>query len=166
MTTLMRWDPFREMQALRETVDRLFESSLSNWAGETQPLTWSLALDVAETENEYLVKASLPGINPDDLDITFTDNVLTIKGETKAEEEREDVRYHIRERRYGQFTRSISLPSTVDVEHIEAEYNNGVLTLHLPKAEEARPKRITVRTGGEQQKMIEGEAREAVMQSN
>ncbi len=165
MTTLMRWDPFREMQALRETVDRLFESSLSTWAGEPRALGWTLALDVAESEDEYLVKASVPGIKPEDLDITFTDNTLTIKGEIKAEEERDEVRYHIRERRYGQFTRSISLPTSIDAEHIEAEYDNGVLTLHLPKAEEARPKRISVRaTGG--QKVIEGEAREAVMQAN
>ncbi|GAB4520888.1 MAG: Hsp20/alpha crystallin family protein [Anaerolineales bacterium] len=165
MTSMMRWDPFREMQALRETVDRLFESSLSNWSDEPQTLGWTLALDVAESENEYLVKASVPGVKPDDLDITFTDNTLTIKGELKAEEERSEVRYHIRERRYGQFTRSIALPTTIDTEHIMAEYDNGVLSLHLPKAEEARPKRINVRTTSAQ-KTIEGEAREAVVHHN
>ncbi|RMF45746.1 MAG: Hsp20/alpha crystallin family protein [Anaerolineae bacterium] len=165
MTNLMRWDPFREMQALRETVDRLFESSLSNWAAEPRTMGWTLALDVAESENEYVVTASVPGIKPEDLDITFTDNTLTIKGELKVDEEREDVRYHLRERRYGQFTRSIALPTTIDAEHIEAEYENGVLTLHLPKAEEARPKRINVRTTSGQ-KVIEGQSREAVMHQN
>ncbi len=165
MTNLMRWDPFREMQALRETVDRLFESSLANWTDEPRTVGWTLALDVAESENEYLVQASVPGIKPEDLDITFTDNTLTIKGKLNAEEERDDVRYHLRERRYGQFTRSISLPTAIDAEHIEAEYENGVPTLHLPKAEEARPKRISVRTTGGQ-KVIEGESREAVMHRN
>jgi HSP20 family protein len=104
---LTRYDPFREMLALRHTMDRLFDSAMtgtSTW----QPATWDLALDVAESENEYVVKASLPGINPDDLEITYTNNTLTIKGEVREDRELDEARYHLRERRYGSFSRSIS----------------------------------------------------------
>lgn len=160
MSNLTRWDPFREMMSFRSAIDRLFDDAFfsrqANWEGQ---LTWSPALDVAETGDEYLVKASLPGIEPDDLEITYNNNVLTIKGEMQAEREVEEQHYHLRERRTGSFSRSISLPSTVDADHIQASYNAGVLTLHLPKVEEAKPKRIQVRSG-ESPKMIEGHSRD------
>jgi HSP20 family protein len=146
MTTLVRWDPLREMMQLQNAVDRLFESELAS----TMPLwrqsatAWMLPLDVIETEDEFIVKASIPGINPDELDISLTDNVLTIKGEIKVEEA-EDVRYHLRERRFGMFQRSISLPVPVDSDKVEAMYENGVLTLHIPKAEEVKPKHISIK---------------------
>ena len=146
MTTLVRWDPIREMMQLQNAVDRLFESELAS----TLPLwrqsstAWMLPLDVIETEDEFIVKASLPGINPDELDISLTDNVLTIKGEIKVEEA-EDVRYHLRERRFGMFQRSISLPVPVNADKVEAVYENGVLTLHIPKAEEVKPKHISIK---------------------
>jgi HSP20 family protein len=103
-----------------------------------------LPLDVIETEDEFIVKASLPGIDPDELDISLTDNVLTIKGEIKVEEA-EDVRYHLRERRFGMFQRSISLPVPVNADKVEAVYEHGVLTLHIPKAEEVKPKHISIK---------------------
>jgi HSP20 family protein len=131
-------DPFFDLQAPWETTSDL-----------------GLALDVSETEDEYLVKASVPGIDPDDLDISITNNMLTIQGEKKAEEEREGEQYHIRERRYGRFTRTISLPSAVNEEAIEANYEDGVLTLHMPKSEEAKPRRIEIK-GGSGKKVIEG----------
>ncbi len=146
MTTLVRWDPIREMMQLQNAVDRLFESELAS----TLPLwrqsatAWMLPLDVIETEDEFIVKASLPGINPDELDISLTDNVLTIKGEIKVEDD-EDVRYHLRERRFGMFQRSISLPVPVNADKVEAVYENGVLTLHIPKAEEVKPKHISIK---------------------
>ena len=146
MTTLTRWDPIREMMQLQNAVDRLFESELAS----TLPLwrqsstAWMLPLDVIETEDEFIVKASLPGINPDELDISLTDNVLTIKGEIKVEDD-EDVRYHLRERRFGMFQRSISLPVPVNADKVEAVYENGVLTLHIPKAEEVKPKHISIK---------------------
>ena len=150
---LTRWDPFREMLNLRSAIDRMFEDAfIGEPLWERTPTAWSLALDVAETEDEFVVKASVPGIKPDDLEITYSGNTLTIKGETKEEKEVEDARYHMRERRYGSFARSITIPSTVDANAIEADFEDGVLTLHLPKAEEARPKRIEVKTP----KMIEG----------
>jgi len=152
---LTRWDPFQEMIQLRNAVDRLFDSTVAPFTA--QPTTWGLALDVIEKDDEFVVKASVPGINPDDLEITFTDNVLTIQGETKAEEEIKDARYHLRERRFGSFSRSISLGSRIAADKIEANYENGVLTLRLPKAEEVKPKRISIHTS----KMIEAKARDS-----
>jgi HSP20 family protein len=145
MTRIIRWNPYREMYNLMNSVDRRVDSRylpprmlLSN--------DWSLALDVAENDEEYTIQASLPGINPEDLDISIESNVLTIKGEYKQEEEQEGLRYHMRERRYGSFCRSLSLPNTVNTEAVDAKYEAGVLTLSLPKAEEAKPQRIEVKT--------------------
>ena len=143
---LARWDPFREMFALRRTVDRMFDRTLE--PGWSDQVTWGLALDVAETKDDFVVKASIPGINPDDLEITFTDNVLTIKGETQEDKDIQEEQYQVRERRYGSFTRSISLPNTIKADAIAANYESGVLTLKLPKVEEVKPKRIAINVGG------------------
>ena len=140
---LTRFEPFREMLTLRRAMDRMFDRALDTepaW----QPVTWDLALDVAENKDEFLVKASIPGIHPDDLDITYTDNVLTIKGETKEEKEIKEDQYHLRERRFGSFARSITLPNKIQGDAIEARYEAGVLTLRLPKVEEAKPKKIAI----------------------
>ena len=154
MARLVRWDPFREFRSMRELTDRMldryFEAPFSDW--ETS--SWGLALDVAEDEDEFVVKASVPGIKPEDLDITVTKNTLTIKGEVRQEEEKEEERYHLRERRYGRFARSITLPTSVNADEIEADYEKGVLTLHLPKTEEVKPKRIEVKSG---EKLLEGQ---------
>ncbi len=161
MRSLIRWDPFREMMSIRETMDRLFDSYFYGQPGElTGGWTWELPLDVTEKDDAFLVKASLPGIKPEDLDVTFENNTLTIRGEVKAEEESEGTRYHLRERRYGTFARSITLPRGIQGDAIEANYEAGVLTLRLPKAEEVKPKRITVRTG--ETPMIEGKAKSVV----
>ena len=138
-------DPFaREMEAWRNAVlnEMLNEVPASTYR-EDRP--WALALDVIETEDAFIVKASLPGINPDELDITFTDNVLTIQGEIKQEQDVEEGKYHLRERRYGMFQRSIALPVPVDADKIEATYKDGVLTLSIPKVEEIKPKKISVK---------------------
>ena len=111
MNYLTRWDPYREMLGLRSMFDRFFDTSLASADADWQPLTWNLALDVSETDDEYRVSASLPGIDPDDLEITYDSNVLTIKGEMRKDDEVKEERYHLRERRYGSFSRSISLPS-------------------------------------------------------
>jgi len=150
---LSRYDPFREMLSLRSAMDRLFDNAFVGARGDWEPVNWELALDVSETDDEYLVKASIPGINPDDLEITYSNKVLTIKGEIKQEQEVDEARYHLRERRFGSFARSISLPTMVDNEHIQASYENGVLILHLPKTEEAKPRRIPISS---REKMIEG----------
>jgi len=143
---LTRWDPFRELMTIRNTMDRLFDSVIAGSPTTWQPAAWDLALDVTESEDEFTVKASLPGINPDDLEITFTNNTLTIKGETKEEKDVEKAHYHLRERRYGSFARSITLPAGIETDKIQANYEAGVLKLRLPKAEEVKPKKIAIRT--------------------
>jgi HSP20 family protein len=155
---LTRWDPFQEMLNLRRTVDRLFDNAGSDreWM---QPSTWGLAVDVVEDKDNFTVKASVPGINPDDLDISYSDDTLTIRGEIKEDNEVKEDQYHLRERRYGTFTRSISLPTKIKGDAIEASYQNGVITLRLPKAEEVKPKRIAIKVGDGDQKMIEGKMR-------
>ena len=152
---LTRWDPFQEMLNLRRTVDRLFDNA--NPDHEWQPATWGLALDVVENKDEFIVKASVPGINPDDLDISYADDTLTIKGEIKSDDEVKENEYHLRERRYGSFSRSISLPTKIKGDAIEASYQNGVISLRLPKAEEVKPKRIAIKVGDH--KLIEGKVK-------
>ena len=157
MANLTRWDPFREMVAFRNLMDRMIEGSVSPsgmWNGDE----WNLPLDVSETPDDYVVKASLPGINPDDLEITFENNVLSIKGEIRDEQETEQQHYHLRERRTGTYFRSLTLPSSVKADAIDARYEAGVLTLHLPKAEEAKPKRIAIK-GGTNPQVIEGKTK-------
>ena len=152
---LTRWDPFQEMLNLRRTVDRLFDNA--NPDHEWQPTQWGLALDVVENKDEFVVKASIPGINPDDLDISYSDDTLTIKGEIKSDKDYKEDQYHLRERRYGSFARSISLPTKVKGDSIEASYQNGVITLRLPKSEEVKPKRIPIKVSNG--KMIEGKVK-------
>ena len=150
---LTRSDPFQEMLNLRRTVDRLFDNTSADheWA---QPSMWGLAVDMVENKDDFVLKASIPGINPDDLDISYADDTLTIKGEIKEDTESKEDQYHLRERRYGSFMRSIVLPTKIMGDAIEASYQNGVVTLRLPKAEEVKPKRIAIKVND--QKMIEG----------
>lgn len=155
MNTLTRWDPFREMMVMRRTMDRLFDRFVDDSGSDWDATNWSLALDVVENDDAFVVKASIPGINPDNLDITFTEKTLTIKGTSQEEAESDEGRYHLRERRFGHFARSISLPRGIKADEIEANYNAGVLTLTLPKAEEIKPKRISVQASTPE-RMIEG----------
>ena len=155
-TMLTRWDPFQEMLNLRRTVDRLFDNVGNDheWA---QPGMWGLAVDVVENKDDFVVKASVPGINLEDIDISYADDTLTIKGEVKSDNEVKENQYHLHERRYGSFARSITLPTKIKGDAIEASYQNGVLTMRLPKAEEVKPKRIAIKVGD--QKMIEGKVK-------
>lgn len=148
MTSLVRWDPFRDMAMLQNEMNRLFEETfrtLGVWA-QNGDSSWAPALDVRETDDAFIVEASIPGINPDNLNINLLNNMLTIEGEVQPEEQ--EAKFHLRERPYGRFYRSIQLPTPVNSEQIEASYTNGVLRLHVPKAEEAKPKRIAVRSNG------------------
>ena len=152
MANIIRFDPFRDMFTLRHAMDRLFDSAFVSGFPYQTETSWNLALDVSESDDAFLVKASIAGVKPEDLDVTFAGNALTIKGETKEEKDVEDKRYHLRERRYGTFARSLTLPSSVDVDKLQANFNDGVLTLHLPKMEQAKPKRIEIQSGS---KMID-----------
>ncbi len=157
MSSLMRWDPFRDFVALRNAMDRLFEDTFTLPTRRLIPLMeFGLDLDLIEDENGFLVKAAIPGVKPEDLDISVANDVLTIRAEVKEDEEVKARQYHLRERRVGTFSRSVRLPAPVDAEQVEATYENGVLTLTLPKVAELRPKKIAVKTS----KMIEGQATE------
>lgn len=116
-------------------------------------------MDVCETQDAYEIEASMPGIRPEDVDITLDRNTLTIRGDMKSEQDREDRNYHLRERRSGTFMRSITLPSNIEADAIQANYEDGVLKLHLPKAEESKPKRIQVH-GSRGSQQIEGHSRD------
>ena len=142
--TLTKWEPFRELVNIRKEMDRLFDDFYS------QPLLdrseWAMPLvDLYQTDDEIVVKATLPGIEADDLDIQITGDVLTIQAETKFEDEVEDAKYHLRERRYQSFSRSLTLPVPVIADEAVAEMENGMLHLSIPKAEEAKPKLISVK---------------------
>ena len=135
------------MVSLRDAMDRLFEESFVRPSGE-RPMgeARTLALDMYETEDDLVVETSLPNIGPDDVDISIVGNSLTIKGEMEREEEKEEKgKDYFRERRYGAFQRTVSLPVEVNADEAEATFENGVLKLSLPKVEEAKPKRITAK---------------------
>lgn len=146
--SLTRWDPFREIVSLREAMDRLFEESFvrpfRTWP-RTADFELTLPIDMYETDDALVIKASVPGVDPKDVEITVTGNTLTVKGEFREEEEGKRGSVHFQERRYGKFQRSVSLPSTVNADKAEAEFRNGILTLTLPKIEEAKPKRIPIK---------------------
>jgi HSP20 family protein len=145
---LIRWAPYRDMISLREAMDRMFEDGFVRDGSLPRDRNglMSLALDVVETDDDLMVKATLPGIKAEDVDITIDNGMLTIQGEAQEEHTEEGERYHLRERRYGAFCRSVALPVGVDADKAKAEFENGVLTLTLPKTEEAKPKRITVKS--------------------
>lgn len=152
MKTLTRYEPLREMTNFSRAMDRVFDRFMDESLFD-MPTLWqrgngqanSLALDVAEQDDKFVVKASVPGINPEEIEVTFTDGLLTIKGETKEDHEVKEENYHLRERHYGSFMRRIALPTNIDAEKIDATNENGVLTLTLPKAEEVKPRRIEVK---------------------
>lgn len=135
---IIRWDPFREMTQLQNRFDRLFEA-----VGGRQE-SWLPAVDVFDTQDAVVLKAELAGMNPDDIQIEVEDNVLTIKGERKFEEKVDEERYYRVERRFGSFQRSLALPQGVKADQIEAAYDEGILTVTVPKAEQEKPKRIEV----------------------
>ena len=163
MANITRWDPFSEMLSLREAMDSLFENAMIGpWSGRSAESqgTFGLPLDITENEDNFVVQASVPGVKPEDIEVTVNGETLTIKGEMKADEEKKGERYHLRERRWGSFQRSVTLPAPIKADQVDAAYNNGVLTLTLPKTEEVKPKRIQIKgaqaTG--QPRMIEGQA--------
>jgi HSP20 family protein len=143
MTNLIRRDPFTD---LRSTMDRLFDEGFSRpWRFiNTEAYDASMPVEVAETDGELVVKASLPGVKPEEVDVTVQNDVLTIKAEHKETEEEGKREFYRREIRYGSFARSFSLPVKVDADQAEASYDNGVLMLRLPKAASVRPKQIKV----------------------
>src|SRR5271169_3849146 len=145
MSTITRWEPFRGLNTLQDQVNRLFEDTFNHGrSSQTDLAAWAPAVDIYETENELVVKADLPDLQEKDIDIRVENNTLTIRGERKFEKDVNEDNYLRIERAYGAFTRSFSLPNTVNSENIRAEYRNGVLTLHMAKREESKPKQIKI----------------------
>ena len=151
MTNLNRWDPFNEMLTLREAMSQLFEDSVVAPSQLSRGPGFAPALDLSETEDSFVVEVALPGMKPEDVHVTFENNVLTIKGELRQEAEDKKRNYHRVERRYGSFQRTIGLPSTVKADAIRASLSNGILRLDIPKAEEVKPRRISVNVGADKQ---------------
>ena len=150
MATITRWDPFQEMLTLREAMNQLFEDSVVR-PGNARGQGFTPALDLSETQDGFVVEAALPGLKPEDVEITVENNVLTIKGETRRESEEKNRNFHRVERSFGTFQRTIGLPSTVKADQIKASLTNGVLRLDIPKAEEVKPRRINVSVSPEKQ---------------
>jgi HSP20 family protein len=142
-----RWQPFSELMSLRQAMDKLFEDSFVRPSRALAPLGEASvpALDIYQTPNEVVVKATLPGLKPEDVRIDITGETLTIKGETKAEQEIKREDYLYQERRYGSFSRSVVLPGGLETDKAEAMMEDGVLTLTIPKAEEVKPQAIKVK---------------------
>jgi len=142
MRALVRWDPFREMSAMRRVMDRLFDESSTPtiWRARVRPIP----VDLYETDDSVVAKAALPGVNPEEVEVSVNDDLLTIKGETKHEEKEEREYFLRRELSYGAFGRTLPLPASVDAEKATAEYEGGVLTITLPKVEGSRTKTIKI----------------------
>ena len=147
MRTMNRWEPSRGATTLQEKFNRVFGDMLERAGDESNLTPWAPAVDIFETEHELVVQADLPDVNPQDLDIRVENNILTIRGERKFENKVNEENYLRVERAYGSFSRSFSLANSVKSDAIKADYQNGVLTLSIPKREEAKPKQIKVNVG-------------------
>ena len=147
MAALDRWEPFRG--SYDSQLNRLFTDFFGRTSQDQNLTSWAPAVDIFEGEHELVVKADLPDIKPEELDIRVENNILTIRGERKFEKKAEEKNYLRVERSYGSFARSFSLANTVNSEAIKADYKDGVLTLSIPKREEAKPKQIKVNIGGQ-----------------
>jgi HSP20 family protein len=143
--TLTQFQPFRGVSSIQDQINRLFNEAFDRSADEGSLTPWSPSVDIYETEQNLVVKADLPEIKPEELDIRVENNILTIRGERQFEKKVNESNYLRVERAYGSFSRSFALANTVNSEAIQAEYKNGVLTLTIPKREEAKPKQIKVR---------------------
>ena len=144
MRTITRWEPFRGVNTLQDQFNRLFSDVFDRKAEESSLTAWAPAVDIYETGHELVVKADLPEVDPKDLNIRVENNILTIRGERKFEKKVNEDNYLRVERAYGSFARSFTLANTVNSDAIKADYQNGVLTLTIPKREEAKPKQIKV----------------------
>ena len=146
---IVRWRPMREMVGIQDEMNRLFDRFFSRdlMDGEEflQPSQWSPSMDISENKDEFVVSAELPGMNKDDIQVTYVDGSLKIEGERHKEKEDKNVNYHRIERVHGKFCRSFQLPTAIQHNKISAEFKDGILTIRLPKAEEARPRAIDVK---------------------
>jgi len=143
---IVRWEPFRDLVTAQRDLDRMFRDAFAGQFGETELSTrsWAPPVDIYETEEAIVLKAELPGVDPKDVEVRVEDNTLYLKGERKFEKEVKEQNYHRVERSYGSFARSFSLPNSISADKVKAEYKDGLLTLTMPKREEAKPKTIKI----------------------
>jgi HSP20 family protein len=143
---ITRWEPFRDLVSTQERFNQIFNETFARAFGDHEPTSrsWVPAVDIYETDQNLVMKAELPGINPDDVEIRVEDNTLYLKGERKLENEVKEENLHRVERSYGTFTRSFALPSSIDSDKVTAEYKDGILTLTMPKREEAKPRTVKI----------------------
>jgi HSP20 family protein len=146
MTQLTRWQPFQEMRRMHNMLDRLMDQSFFGADGDPDGYTSLIPVDVFQTEDEVSIKATVPGLKADDIQISITGDTLSINGETKSEHEEKGREYFVRERSKGSFSRSMTLPVNVDADKATADFEDGVLTITLPKVEAEKPKMISVKT--------------------
>ena len=145
---LVRWDPFRELEEVSDRLNRMFARPTSRPANGKETMIvadWTPAVDISETEGDYQIKAEIPDVKKEDVKVTVEDGVLTIQGERKHEKEEKGKKFHRIERSYRSFVRTFSLPDVIDEDKVKAEFKDGVLNLHLPKSEKAKPKAIEVK---------------------
>jgi HSP20 family protein len=145
---MTRWDPFRDLMGIQSELNRLFGRTYGGESGGSTSGAWVPPLDIYETKEKFVVTVELPGIEPDSVDVSVEDSTLTIKGERSFTNEVDEDSYHRVERRYGSFVRSLSLPQTARADAIEASFDKGVLSIEIPKAEEAKPRRISIKARG------------------
>ena len=148
--TIVRWEPFRELSSLQTEMNRLFNAAFEgSGGGGTAAATrrWTPAMDLLETEDQFVLRADLPGLSEDDVNIELEDNVLTVSGERKAEHEDKREGFYRMERAYGSFSRSLTLPKGVDPGAVTAAFDRGVLEVRVPKPEQRKPRRITISAG-------------------
>jgi|CXWL01.1.fsa_nt_gi HSP20 family protein len=147
MTALMRWDPFRELEEMSDRLNRMATRPAARTNGK-EALTvadWMPTVDISETAGEYVIQAELPEVKKDDVKVTLEEGVLTIQGQRRQEKDEKTTKYHRIERSYGTFVRSFSLPDQVNESGVKAEFKDGVLNLHIPKSEKAKPRAIEVK---------------------
>ena len=149
MTALTRWDPFKEMEDLQNRLSGVFgRAPQRRGNGEEESITvleWEPLVDIIEDDKEYIIKTELPEVKKEDVRVSVENGVLTITGERKFEKEEKNKKYHRVERAYGSFARSFTLPEVAEADKVNAEFKDGVLKVHLPKSEKAKPKQIEVK---------------------
>ena len=153
--TLVRWSPRREALGLHSEIDRVFDAFFGSPIVDGRGRRWTPAVDLVEGDDEFVLRADLPGLERDDVEVEISDGVLTVSGERKAEHEEESDGFHRVERSYGSFSRSVRLPKGVEADAVTAEFDKGVLEVHVPKPEERKPHRVQIGAG-----TVDGEATE------
>jgi HSP20 family protein len=158
--TIVRWEPFRELSSLQTEMNRLFNAAFEggNTGGNGGARRWTPAMDLLETEEQFVLRADLPGLSESDVHIELEDNVLTVSGERKAEHEAKREGFYRMERAYGSFSRSLTLPKGIDPEAVTAAFDRGVLEVRVPKPEQRKPRRISIGGSESEPRTLEGAA--------